>query len=445
MIYLLAFPLAGHYLPTLRLASRLKTLDASVPVTVATSACLVDKLVAAASPGVRILGLQDGLEAGQDLIGKSWRFGRMQTGPIVDAFWKAVAADEKISHVVLEFFLAGAIEARPDEIKHVPVSVFYPLSVDATWRGFREAARGGLFGQDVNHANEEACRVGPGWLHEHIAEAAVCAALADEILIDSFEGLEKELWTFLMKKSYLKLSEFQPLSMPVRLVGPLFSPEYLGSPSQPASLSESEQTVHDFLSSKVQATVTYISFGSHAPSNPEQTTEIAKALLSTTCPFIWGLRDTTGLPPTFLSQTQEHGLVLSWAPQHLILSHPSTGAFVTHAGWNSVLEAVGTGTPMVAWPLFGDQTFNAQLVKSKGLGVVVEGAAIDMTDFPHRPERIVPAREIEQAIESIDEGMRNASRAMEKKAVQAARALADQGHVLQRHRQLQRMAPCMSI
>jgi UDP:flavonoid glycosyltransferase YjiC (YdhE family) len=65
------------------------------------------------------------------------------------------------------------------------------------------------------------------------------------------------------------------------------------------------------------------------------------------------------LPEGFLERTQDRGfLVNSWAPQVEILNHGSVGGFVTHCGWNSVLEALCAGVPMVAWPLYAEQRMN---------------------------------------------------------------------------------------
>jgi hypothetical protein len=65
------------------------------------------------------------------------------------------------------------------------------------------------------------------------------------------------------------------------------------------------------------------------------------------------------LPEGFLERTKEKGMVVrNWAPQGAILSHDSVGGFVTHCGWNSVLEAICEGVPMVTWPLYAEQRLN---------------------------------------------------------------------------------------
>nr|POF05195.1 udp-glycosyltransferase 88a1 [Quercus suber] len=65
------------------------------------------------------------------------------------------------------------------------------------------------------------------------------------------------------------------------------------------------------------------------------------------------------LPEGFLGRTKERGLVVkSWAPQVAVLNHNSIGGFVSHGGWNSVLEAVCARVPMVAWPLYAEQRFS---------------------------------------------------------------------------------------
>jgi hypothetical protein len=99
-----------------------------------------------------------------------------------------------------------------------------------------------------------------------------------------------------------------------------------------------------------------------------QLNEIAIGLEKSEKRFLWVVRSDPDseklsldelLPEGFLERTKEKGMVVrNWAPQGAILSHDSVGGFVTHCGWNSVLEAVCVGVPMIAWPLYAEQRLN---------------------------------------------------------------------------------------
>ena len=80
------------------------------------------------------------------------------------------------------------------------------------------------------------------------------------------------------------------------------------------------------------------------------------------------------LPEGFLNRTRDLGKIVPWAPQVQVLVHSSTGVFVTHCGWNSVLESIASGVPMIGRPFFGDQLINTWMVESVWkIGVRVEG------------------------------------------------------------------------
>jgi UDP:flavonoid glycosyltransferase YjiC (YdhE family) len=79
------------------------------------------------------------------------------------------------------------------------------------------------------------------------------------------------------------------------------------------------------------------------------------------------------LPEGFLERTKGRGFVVkSWAPQLDVLRHPATGAFVTHCGWNSTLEAIVAGVPMLCWPLGAEQKMNKVLMVDDDMGIGVE-------------------------------------------------------------------------
>ncbi|KAG2600499.1 hypothetical protein PVAP13_5KG531114 [Panicum virgatum] len=81
------------------------------------------------------------------------------------------------------------------------------------------------------------------------------------------------------------------------------------------------------------------------------------------------------LPEGFLERTKDRGLVVkSWVPQVDVLNHQATGAFVTHCGWNSTMEGIMAGIPMLCWPLYAEQKMNKiVMTEDMGVGVEMEG------------------------------------------------------------------------
>ena len=93
----------------------------------------------------------------------------------------------------------------------------------------------------------------------------------------------------------------------------------------------------------------------------EQVLEFWHGLLNSCQRFLWVMRPDMvagkdGIPKDLIERSKEKGLVVEWAPQEEVLNHPAVGGFLTHSGWNSTLESVVAGVPMICWPYFGDQT-----------------------------------------------------------------------------------------
>jgi len=100
------------------------------------------------------------------------------------------------------------------------------------------------------------------------------------------------------------------------------------------------------------------------------------------------------LPDGFVAHTREVGLILPlWGPQVDILSHPSVGGFLSHCGWNSTLESILNGVPMIAWPLYAEQRQNATLLAEE------IGVAIRPKELPSK--KIVGREEIEKLVRMI--------------------------------------------
>ncbi|CAK8569510.1 unnamed protein product [Lathyrus sativus] len=136
-----------------------------------------------------------------------------------------------------------------------------------------------------------------------------------------------------------------------------------------------------WLDKQQTCSVLYVSFGSGGRLSQEQIVELSLGLELSNHKFLWVFRAPSSsasdaylsaqddidaskfLPSGFLERTKEQGMVIpSWAPQVQILSHRSAGGFLSHCGWNSVLESVMHGVPLIAWPLFAEQRMNAVLL-----------------------------------------------------------------------------------
>lgn len=169
----------------------------------------------------------------------------------------------------------------------------------------------------------------------------------------------------------------EQLGMPTWGVGPLLPETYWQSSSdssirhrqiraQQRQSNYTEDDVVQWLDSKPRGSVLYVAFGSEVGPTAEEYPQLASALEESTRPFIWVIPSGAGGPEQgdgFDSRVGERGLIIrGWAPQLLILSHPSTGGFLSHCGWNSTVEALGLGVPFLGWPVRGDQYFNAKLV-----------------------------------------------------------------------------------
>jgi len=144
-----------------------------------------------------------------------------------------------------------------------------------------------------------------------------------------------------------------------------------------------------WLNAKEEASVIYVAFGSIARLSKAQKQEMARGLLETGRPFLWVMRKGDGDDDELIykEELDKRGVIVPWCSQIEVLSHPSIGCFLTHCGWNSTIESLVCGIPMVAFPQWADQMTNAKLVEDVwkvGVrvseidqeGIIVEGGEI---------------------------------------------------------------------
>ncbi|KAL7247084.1 hypothetical protein ACSBR2_002070 [Camellia fascicularis] len=238
---------------------------------------------------------------------------------------------------------------------------------------------------------------------------------SDWVLCNTFHKLEDELVDWMAK------------IWPLRTIGPTIPSMYLDKRLQDnkeygfSIFKPKTDACMKWLDQRSNGSVVYVSFGSLAQLGVDQMEEIAWGLKNSNYYFLWVVRDTEQpkLPKNFMAETVKNGLVVSWCPQLDVLAHRAIGCFVTHSGWNSTLEALSLGVPMVAMPQCTDQPTNAKYVMDVwGMGV---RAQCDERGMVRREEVEGRIREVmegergkeirrnamkwgELAIEAVDEG-----------------------------------------
>lgn len=177
------------------------------------------------------------------------------------------------------------------------------------------------------------------------------------------------------------LSQMRTLGPKVYAIGPLHahtmtrlaketSPVVVDS-STSSSIWKEDKTCITWLDAQPLKSVLYVSIGSLAVFTKEQFLEIWHGLVCSGSRFLWVRRpgSVIGLdlefeaPSELVQGTKERGCIVDWAPQGKVLAHPAVGGFLTHGGWNSTLESIVEGKPMIGWPYFVDQQVNTRFVE----------------------------------------------------------------------------------
>lgn len=206
----------------------------------------------------------------------------------------------------------------------------------------------------------------------HIIKEIQRASKASAIILNTFDTLEQAV-----------LDALSVLLPPIYSIGPLqlFDLQITKGKFNDMDLNlwkEQSETI-EWLDSKEPRSVVYVNFGSITVMTPQQLIEFAWGLANTKMQFLWIIRpdlvagDSAVLPPEFLTETKDIGMLASWCPQEKVLSHSSIGVFLSHMGWNSTIESICNGIPMVCWPFFAEQQTNSMYAsKEWGIGLEID-------------------------------------------------------------------------
>ncbi|EXB75128.1 UDP-glucose flavonoid 3-O-glucosyltransferase 6 [Morus notabilis] len=195
----------------------------------------------------------------------------------------------------------------------------------------------------------------------------------------------------------------------VYLVGPIVD---LSGPAQWHPDRAQYETVMRWLDNQPSSSVLFLCFGSLGSLSGPQVKELALGIERSGFRFVWSCRGSPKsklglpseytnfdevLPNGFLERTAGMGLVCGWVPQVTILAHRAVGGFVSHCGWNSILESLWHGVPIATWPIYAEQQMNAfEMVKELGL-------AVEITLDYREGSDLVSAEEVERGITRLME------------------------------------------
>lgn len=191
--------------------------------------------------------------------------------------------------------------------------------------------------------------------HQIIFNAFKDVRGADLVLCNTVHELEPDTISALQSK------------IPFLAIGPIIPFGLNKSPVATSLWAETDCT--QWLDTRPDGSVLYVSFGSYAHLTKKDLVEISNGLLDSKLSFVWVLRpdivssdDPDPLPEGFREEMGERGMIITWCNQIQVLGHPAIGGFLSHCGWNSVLESIWSEVPLLCFPLYTDQFTNRKLV-----------------------------------------------------------------------------------
>ncbi|KAI4964904.1 hypothetical protein ZWY2020_057915 [Hordeum vulgare] len=379
-VMVLPFPAQGHVTPFMELSHRL--VDHGFQVTFVCTelihALLLDTGTSGdALCGIRLVSVPDGMADGEDrrdlckFVGAITRY---VPGYVEDLIRDTEASGEKkvkwlIADVNLGFCFQGAM--------NLGVRVVAVLAVAASlgmWSSIPKMIEDGFIDDKGVAKREGVYEIAPKmppictsrmpWCIDGppegqqlvfklvVTDNAQATSLAEIVVCNSFLGAEPAAF------------ELFPEILPI---GPLFADQELRKPV--GQFWPEDLSCLEWLDAQPGGSVVYVAFGSFTIFDPRQFRELAEGLELTGRPFLWVVRpDFTsgGLSKAWFDEFQSRvagkGTVVSWCPQQQVLAHPAVACFVSHCGWNSTMEGVRNGVPMLCWPYFADQFTNRSYI-----------------------------------------------------------------------------------
>ncbi|KAL8161435.1 hypothetical protein V2J09_012924 [Rumex salicifolius] len=400
------FPFSSHP-ATLLLLSR--TIAASAPgvhVTFFTTEASAAALSACEDTGVWIRRIDDGLKGESAVATHPLEGIRRFMEAAGESLRRSMAAAEeevgvKISCVVADAFLSCVCQDIAEEKAVKWVALWTSASAALTAHMYTDELRSRIQAQD------ESLDIYISGLPPVPVRSLAREVVMDDISSSPIAQMLHQMSHIIPKASAVAINSFDTLEPATTdtlnsafgdiflTVGPYsltLSPPSTTAPKDPEGCLQ-------WLDTHAPTSVVYISFGTAHTPPQEEFGNLAEALEEAGVPFLWSLpeRLRNWVPEGFVERTRRSGKgkVVAWAPQTSVLGHVAVGAQLTHCGWNSVVESIVSGVPLICRALpMAEQRFNERLVVDVwGIGVEVDGGKLTRTTVVRAVERVLVGEE----------------------------------------------------
>ncbi|KAF3339750.1 UDP-glycosyltransferase 89B1 [Carex littledalei] len=433
-ILLIPFPAQGHIIPFLDFSHHLSLQNFSLTIVVTPSNLTLLSPLLSLSPSIQTLSLPfpssphlpPNVENSKDLPPSSFSlFIHALAGlysPILS--WIKSQTDNPVSAIVSDFFLGWtqplAKEVGVPRIAFSSSAVFGTAVLHSLFRRLPQRLDSTDDLELISFAEIPGSPVFPfrelSFLYRSYREGDPVSEAVRQNFLWNFDSWGFASNTFkALEGAYLEHPLVDLGFRKIWTVGPL-TPIDCGI-NRGGVMSGSASEVVTWLDRWDEKSVLYISFGSQAVLPRMQAMVLATALEKSGVHFVWAMRDSTILPEGFEERIADKGMIIKgWAPQVAILSHCAVGWFITHCGWNSVLEALTAGVTILTWPMAADQFVNARLlVESTRVAIPVwEGSS----EVPQEEEL---AKVLKETVSLKGTEVQNRAKEMGREAAQAVR------------------------
>ncbi|KAL8057970.1 hypothetical protein ABFX02_04G218400 [Erythranthe guttata] len=269
--------------------------------------------------------------------------------------------DAPVDFIIADTFLNWAVELG--NRRNIPVASLWPMpaSVFSVFYHFDLLRRNGHYPFDLSERGDERVDYIPGIESIRLADIPSIAHMKDQCLL----RLVLRIFPNVPKAQYLLFTSIyelesrviealkQEFPFPIYTFGPAIPYANLETATSFSTTNNQNDHYFEWLNSQPPSSVLYVALGSFLSVSSAQMDEIALGLCESGVKFLWVAR---GEAKRLQERCGENGIVVTWCEQLKVLSHPSIGGFWTHCGWNSTMEAIFCGVPLIAFPLVMDQT-----------------------------------------------------------------------------------------